>query len=336
MRLPAWAGPAVALWLAAGCGGGAARPGDAFGSEPLGNVELTGDADAAADLDRPPSDTTPPPGDTPGPDDPLHLGSAATLEILTWNLHNFPSTDTTAAEVAALTLAMDVDLVALQEIADVTAFAQILAALPGYEGVTSPDQYSAGEYQKTGFLYRTDGLRLTRTESLFAGDDYAFPRPPLAGHFALQHEDGSETPLLVIVAHLKASPGETNEARRRAACAALKAHVDALLAQEPGSDVAIVGDLNDLLTDAPADNVFTVFTDDPEDYTILSAPLAAAGEFSYIPYRHLYDHLIAVRPFADRFFAEATAAVPLELTDLAFDYEEVISDHRPVVAVVPR
>ena len=114
---------------------------------------------------------------------PLRIGSDETLEIATWNIQNFPANSATAARVATLIADMDIDLVAVQEIADQAAFEQILAQLDSHAGVLSDHEYSSGEYQKTGFIYRKNMIRVRGTESIFEGDTWAFPRPPLKAQF---------------------------------------------------------------------------------------------------------------------------------------------------------
>jgi hypothetical protein len=149
---------------------------------------------------------------------PWTVGSEETLELASWNIQNFPGDQATAGRVAQLIEEMDLDLVAVQEITDVDAFEQVVDQLPRHWHVLSDDEYSSGEYQKTGFVYRSDFIQLRSTLSIFQSDGYAFPRPPLQAEFIIHRPDGSSWTLYAIVLHLKASLGEDNEARRRDAC----------------------------------------------------------------------------------------------------------------------
>ncbi len=263
------------------------------------------------------------------PENPLRIGSEGTFEIATWNIRNFPSDSLTAGRVAGLIADMDLDLVAVEEIADVAAFEQMLSELPTHRGVLSTDEYEPGDYQKTGFIYRADMIQIGEEQSLFEGDTYAFPRPPLQARFGV---DGGMT-FAVIVLHLKADSGEENEARRRDACEKLKAHVDAMLAAGPETEVFVVGDFNDQLSDAPDDNVFTVFLDDGENYEFLSQELEDDGDYSFIPRHILLDHILITADLRDDYAGGSIQAVPLDLQVTEYDYEQGVSDHRPVVAV---
>jgi predicted extracellular nuclease len=273
-------------------------------------------------------------GDDAGGDrseSPLRIGAADTFEIATWNIRNFPTDSQTAGRVAGLIADMDLDLVAVEEIADVAAFEQMLSGLPGYLGVLSTDEYSSGEYQKTGFIYRTDMIQIGEVQSILENDSYAFPRPPLQARFGV---NGDMT-FAVIVLHLKAEGGEDNEARRRDACQKLKSHVDAMLAAGTETEIFIVGDFNDRLSDAPDDNVFTVFLDDGQNYEFLSQQLQDAGDYSYIPWNTLLDHIMITADLQDDYAGGIIQAAPLDQQITDYDYEQEVSDHRPVVAVFP-
>ena len=71
----------------------------------------------------------------PEPENPFEafrVGGDATLEIVTWNLHNFAE-DAGAAEVALVAQAIEAlgaDVVALQEIAQAARFDALLDSLP--------------------------------------------------------------------------------------------------------------------------------------------------------------------------------------------------------------
>ncbi|MBW2701412.1 MAG: endonuclease/exonuclease/phosphatase family protein [Deltaproteobacteria bacterium] len=263
---------------------------------------------------------------------PLRVGSEETFEAVTWNLHNFPSEQSSAGHVSSLIIALDLDLVAVQEIADERAFADMLSYLPSHDAALSPHVYNQYEYQKVGFVYRKDLLAISQVTTLFNGETYAFPRPPLQAHFSCLSPKGCPGDFVAIVIHLKASPGEDNEARRRAACRDLKTHIDALLA-EGTEQVILLGDFNDLLDDDPTDNIYTVFLDDTDNYRFLSQELADRGDYSYIPYPSLLDHVLITQGLTAEYGLGQTRVLALDKMDLGFDYEDLVSDHRPVISI---
>ncbi len=263
---------------------------------------------------------------------PLRVGSAETFEVVTWNLHNFPSEQSSAGHVSSLIIALDLDLIAVQEIADEHAFANMLSYLPSHDAALSPHVYNQYEYQKAGFVYRKDLLSIGQVTTLFNGETYAFPRPPLQAHFSCLSQKGCPGDFVAIAIHLKASPGEDNEARRRAACEDLKTHIDALLA-EGTEQVILLGDFNDLLDDDLADNVYTAFLDDPDNYRFLSQEPADRGDYSYIPYPSLLDHVLITQGLTAEYGLGQTSVLALDKRDLGFDYEDLVSDHRPVISI---
>ena len=275
-------------------------------------------------------------GDEGGDDayHPLRVGSAETFETVTWNLHNFPSEQSSAGHVSSLILALDLDLIAVQEIADERAFANMLSYLPSHDASLSPHVYNQNEYQKVGFVYRKDLLSISQVTTLFNGETYAFPRPPLQAHFSCLSPEGCPGDFVAIVVHLKASLGEDNEARRRAACEDLKTHIDGLLA-EGTEQVILLGDFNDLLDDDLADNVYTAFLDDPDNYRFLSQEPADRGEYSYIPYPSLLDHVLITQGLTAEYGLGQTSVLALDERELGFDYEDLVSDHRPVISIFP-
>ena len=76
---------------------------------------------------------------------PLRVGSEETFEAVTWNLHNFPSEQSSAGHVSSLIIALDLDLVAVQEIADERAFADMLSYLPSHDASQTPHVYNHDE-----------------------------------------------------------------------------------------------------------------------------------------------------------------------------------------------
>jgi endonuclease/exonuclease/phosphatase family metal-dependent hydrolase len=268
-----------------------------------------------------------------GRDSPVRIGSSQTLEVATWNIKNFPTDGLTASRVAELVREMDLDFVAVQEIADQDRFSEMLDTMEGYRGVLSPHEYSPGEYQKVGFLYRKELFSYQGSVLLFEDDSYAFPRPAFRADFGVWRGGEMAMSVSVIVVHLKANTGEENEARRRAGIEKLKEYVDLLVENGTETEVILLGDFNDELTDPPEDNVFTVFLDDNAGYRMLTAELAEAGAYSLLPWNRLVDHIAITGELMDEFQDATTVVVPLDTAIHEYDYVESVSDHLPVATL---
>jgi len=290
-------------------------------------------AGPVAPAETPPSTSPANPPEEPPSDDPLHLGTRQTFEMGTWNIRNFPKDESCVPRVAALLRRMNLDVIALQEIAQEKAFGDLLAELPGYAGLLSDHVYATGEYQKLGLIYRQDQVRVLGFELLFRTESYVFPRPPLQVSLEVTRSDGTPWSLTVIVVHLKATGGLENTDRRRRACDRLKGYVDELLRLTPEQDVVVLGDFNDDLADAPRDNVFQGFLDAPERYRFATQALVQQNEYSYIPSHLLPDHILLTSTVLPDLQDIRTKAVSVEKIVKDYSFLSEISDHRPVVTI---
>ncbi len=284
----------------------------------------------------------------------LRVGSPHTLELATWNIRNFPTEPSSVERVAILLAAMQLDLVAVQEVGDVDAWQAMVDGLNAmsphvHDTLLSPDEYFDGSYQKTGFLWRTDMIELVDATSLFPEDTYAFPRPPLQARFEVAHPGGWTLDFAAIVVHLKASGGAVNEQRRGAAVIRLVEHIDTLAGYDTTPDtpdivepeVVLMGDFNDLLDDPVEQNVFVPLIDDPYHYLALTRPLVDQGDYTMLPWNSFIDHLFITSDLQYEYAGGRTVVVGLDRTvelygiDLGYDYVEDVSDHLPVVTIWP-
>lgn len=263
------------------------------------------------------------------------FGTDATLEIATWNIRNFPSGPTrnqTIADVVEIIRDLDIDVFAVQEIADTTAFRQVLDSLADYAGVYSSDTYSNG-YQKTGVIYRKTLLTLTARTQLFEDDWYAFPRPPLKVHLRAER-NGKVFDFNLIVLHLKAKGGSDNIARRRDAVQKLHQYVTSQIQGGDDPDYVLAGDWNDELLDPDSVNVFLPFLNDAVNFVMLTLPLAQQGDYSYIGYyRSLIDHIVLTTSIQTEFPDIVTEVIHID--EVYSAYKENVSDHRPVATRIP-
>jgi endonuclease/exonuclease/phosphatase family metal-dependent hydrolase len=278
--------------------------------------------------------TTTAPSQTENPFAAYAVGTDTTFEAATWNLHNFAeSAGATTVELAAEAItALDVDVVALQEIAEPAQFDKLLQKLPGWTGV----QATSDSYQNLAYIWRTATVSVgpDGVYEIFPHDGLPFPRTPLLLDLVWNGH-----PLLLIDNHLKCcgdgvlqvnDPGD-EETRRLDACRML---ADWIATEAPDRAVIVLGDLNDRLDDPPANNVFTPFLDHPDQYSFADMALALGPrqDWSYGPGRTHFDHIL----LTDELFA-AFAAPDAECVTVRLDealgggtYKSQLSDHAPV------
>ena len=280
-------------------------------------------------------DLAPPPGDPDGLRDELvpAIGSDATLDLATWNIENFPKRYFTPALSADLIASLRLDIVALEEIADIDAFEELVAHLPDHEGVLSPHVYSSGEYQKLAVVYRSDLLEVVSTSLLFEGDTYAFPRPALQVDFKLAPAAGVEFDFTIIAVHLKAGVSASDARRRMQAFEMLDDHVRDVLSGSGDHDIVILGDFNEVLDTQGGRDVWSPLLAAPDLYMIQTQAASDNLEYSWLPLGRLLDHIVSTTSLADE-FAGRDARIP-RLDQDVVEFENTVSDHLPVVISMP-
>lgn len=258
------------------------------------------------------------------------IGGAATLEIATWNLENFPAEDLTPSLAADLITSLDLDVVVVEEIANVAAWNELITRLREHDGVLSTDQYTATSYQKIGVIYRAAEVTVAPFELLFDADDYAFPRPALS---VVVTVGGVELELIGV--HLKAGVGTEDADRRRLAIAALEARLRAQVDGGGEPEVVLLGDYNQVVTGAEGMDVLSPLLAAPERYTIRSQQLASAGGVTYLGFGGKFIDHITTTAALDAAWGDATLVVP-RLDQMLTNYRNLVSDHLPVVLVAPQ
>lgn len=260
-------------------------------------------------------------GDLPDDDLVDAIGGPDTIDIATWNIENFPATTATPKLVADLITSLDLDLIAVEEIADLDAWEELLGRLPDHAGLISSHTYGNGEYQKVGFIYREDTITLGTPALIFTSQGYDFPRPPLQVPIT-----AGGTTFTAIVLHLKAGVEDEDVARRTDAIVTMADHLETI--RGGGGDAIALGDWNQGRTTALDDTVWAPIVGDA-DFEIVTQAAADGGEISYLGFGgRLIDHVVTTAGFA---MAIDDVVIPrLDLID-ELAYRDTVSDHLPVV-----
>lgn len=263
----------------------------------------------------------------------LSFGTENTLEIMTWNIENFPKKgETTVDYVIDIIEALDVDVLAIQEIEDINSFNQMVNSLDSYDGYLE-STFFAG----LGFLYKPDIIEIDAIYEIYTSAEYwsFFPRSPMVMEMKYMDER-----FMIINNHFKCcgdgflDVDNTNdeETRRYVASNLLKEYVDNNF---PDENVIIVGDLNDNLSDESQNNVFQMILDD-DRYLFADLEISNGNnsDWSFPNWPSHLDHiLITDELFADLENTDSdiqTIKVDDYITGGWLEYEENISDHRPV------
>lgn len=299
-------------------------PDDRGGSDGSGDDGDGGDtsdgADGPGEVDGGPQDDVVDPIGTPG-----------AIDIAAWNIENFPADANTPALVADLVTSLGIDLVAVEEIADLEAWDELVERLPDHEGILSFHEYSPGNFQKVGYLYRADLLQVDQDTLLFEDDSFQFPRPPFQVRVTVPDAASGPVEFVAIVLHLKAGTGADDRERRRQAMITLEQHLRAL--GDGGDQVIMLGDYNEVLTSDTGREVFGPFLDNPDLYRVRTDALAQAGGVSFVPSGRMLDHIITTAGLDDEIGDSEAVIPPLHVE--VNDYVDRVSDHLPVAIALP-
>ena len=255
-------------------------------------------------------------------------GTEASFDLATWNIEYFPkSNNYTIPYLKQIIEDIDLDMIAIQEIDNNTAFYSLIDSLPGYAGFVAgvPDFG-----QRLGFIYKTELISVTSPIMLFEDDDWLFPRPPLLTYVSVKKDMQTVFDFTMIILHLKAFEDSESESRRRDACVKLYNYINSDLLTSNDSDVIVLGDMNDEVDDPPESNVFSVFLADSTHYEFITLPIANEPTYIGGNYLSTIDHILITDDVRAEF---NEGLIQVLKPDLEFPkYESYISDHRPVLA----
>lgn len=263
----------------------------------------------------------------------INFSTVETLEVVSWNLEYFPKNgQNTVDYVAAIINKLDADVIACQEVSDQSAFNSLISKLNNYSG------YYVQSTQGLAFLYNNHRVDVNQFYEIYTGSGYSgpFPRRPLVMDFNFQNKH-----FIVINNHLKCcgdgylniSDSWDEETRRLIAMDLLKSHIDLHF---PDKNVFVVGDYNDELTDPVGNNIFRNVLDDKENYLFADIGIATGNPsgWSYPGWPSHLDHILVTNELFSSLDDDASKIEALKL-ELVLgggwdEYEENVSDHRPV------
>ena len=248
----------------------------------------------------------------------IQLGTESTLDIITWNIEQFPKNNLTVSYLAELIDSMNVDIIAMQEIwgdGASVSFENLKTKLDGWDG--------SRESSGLAYLYKTE---LTINSLTEINDLNEIIRTP----YLLSLTWGGQN-IYVINNHFKAFGGAENEAERKIASEKIENYINEYLED---LNVIVLGDLNDELNDSM--NVFQNFINDSTNYKFVDMDLAygSKANWSYPGWPSHLDHILITNELFDEFDNEGSSVQTIRLEEY-FDndwteYENYISDHRPV------
>tara|TARA_B100000683_G_C12440842_1_gene536004 strand:- start:432 stop:1421 length:990 start_codon:yes stop_codon:yes gene_type:complete len=263
----------------------------------------------------------------------LYFGTDSTFEVVSWNIEWFPKNgNTTANYVETILTNLNADVYALQEIGDTTLLKTLVSNIPGYEC-----HFVSSYYGGLTYVYNTNTVQINDKYEIYTSQAYwnAFPRSPQVLNLDFMGEN-----IFVINNHLKCCGDETlnindpqdEENRRLMAITYLKEYMDSLLHD---TKIILLGDLNDILTDSPQNNIFNSLINDTTNYLFVDMDIAAnsSNYWSYPSWPSHLDHILISNELFPSFQSNYSNVSCIRIDDYMnswFQYENNISDHRPI------
>ncbi len=266
--------------------------------------------------------------------DDIEYGTSSTLEIISWNIENFPKNgNNTITKVGDIIEALDADIIAIQEVEDINSFNEMLENLESYNGYLESSWFAG-----LAFIYNSNTIQVNDIYEIYTTSEYwsAFPRAPMIIDFNFKNKR-----YFVINNHLKCcgdgylnmNSSNDEETRRFNASVLLQEYVDNNLSEE---NVIILGDLNDELSDEIQNNVFRTIIEDNNNYLFTDIDIANGdiSNWSFPNWPSHLDHIAITNELFDEFEHENSKIETLKIEEYLEngwnDYDRYISDHRPV------
>jgi len=264
----------------------------------------------------------------------LSFGTENTFEVMTWNIEHFPKNgQTTVNYVIDIIEALEVDLIAIQEVEDESVFQQMMDDLSSYNGYLESTWFAGLAY-----IFNPDVIEINDIYEIYTSSIYwsPFPRSPMVMDLNFMGER-----IIVINNHFKCcgdgilelNDSNDEETRRFNASNLLKEFIDLNF---PNEKVILLGDLNDNIADATQNNVFQMFIDDPDNYlfTDMEIALGDISEWSYPTWPSHLDHILITNDLFYEFENENSEIKTIKIDEYLSggwsEYDANISDHRPV------
>ena len=266
--------------------------------------------------------------------DDLNFGTDSSLDVITWNIEWFPKNgQTTVDYVSEIILALDADIIAMQELSDTVLFNQMINNLEGYHGY-----YESSWFAGLAYIYKSETIEINNIFEIYTTSQYwsPFPRSPMVMDMSFMNEN-----YLIINNHFKCCGDDVldsnndndEEMRRFIASSLLKEYIDSYY---PDSRVIVLGDLNDSLTDAWNNNVFQMFLDDQNNFMFTDMQIAEGNvsSWSFPNWPSHIDHILITNELFEMFENNNSYCETILIDEFMdggfYDYDQNISDHRPV------
>ena len=257
----------------------------------------------------------------------IPFGSDSSLDIMTWNIENFPKHTDTVEYVADFIISLNADIIVLQEISSSNEFNALINLL----GDSWVGYQSEGN-QTLAYLININQVSILDNPYTILEDyEYYFAyRSPYVLNINFNDKD-----YILIDVHFKCcgdgiieNTDNDEEHRRLISNYYLKNYIDYNFSAQ---SVIILGDFNDELIDIDENNIFMDFFND-ENYYFSDIDIAngSTENWSYPGWPSHLDHILIYNQYLNSNLNTQTLKLDNYLIGGWDKYNNYVSDHRPV------
>ena len=261
----------------------------------------------------------------------ISFGDSETLDILTWNIENFPKHAQTINYVSDIINDINVDVIALQEIEDQQEFNLLIDQLNdewvGYRASTDSG------WGELSYLINLNNIDITHYPyTILNEQEYYFAyRPPYVVKIRFNDEE-----FILINVHFKCCGDGLledeywdEEYRRLQANYYLKEYIDTYFFDK---NVIVLGDFNDDIAESD-NNIFMNFINDIDNYDFSDMYIAEgpSSDWSFPNWPSHLDHILITNELFEN--VDQNNVFTFKIEDYMngwSQYENYISDHRPI------
>ena len=241
------------------------------------------------------------------------------VEIMTWNIKSFPISNNTINYVDEVITDILPDIIAFQEMNNLSAFNTLANNIPAYEFITSGSGLAIAT--------RKDVIDILNWSTLFPSEGYDFAwRYPMKAEISWFCGTNAIT-IEVINIHLKSGGSSDDFNRRYNSCQTLSNYID----QNSNTNIIILGDYNDEITESQNNNSLWPLVSNTH-VAFATDPIANINYYaSYPSWPSFIDHIALSQDLFDEMENSTIQTIRLDdYTGYDF-YQNYISDHRPVL-----
>jgi endonuclease/exonuclease/phosphatase family metal-dependent hydrolase len=259
------------------------------------------------------------------------IGSEQSLDIITWNIEHFPKNNQTVSYVTEIINDINVDIIALQEIENQSAFDELIDNLSGSWYGYRADDSNWGELS---YLINTNNLEITHFPYTILDEyeHYFAYRTPYVMKCTFSGEE-----FVLINVHFKCCGDEIleedywdEEYRRLRANQYLKDYIDTYFSNQ---NVIVLGDFNDNIAESNINNIFLDFINDYQNYYFSDMHIAEgpSSNWSFPNWPSHLDHILITNELFDNYHDSSAFTFKIDNYMNGWsEYDNYISDHRPV------